>query len=214
MYECKNEKTKVKNYFVNKQKVSNKPFSKINLAVFVSGNGSNFENITKYFLTHPKINVSHLFVNKPDAYALQRAKTLNIPTCIFSKKMFQSLQILELLTCDYIILAGFLWLIPQHIISAFPKKIINIHPSLLPKYGGRGMYGNHVHQAVIASGEKKSGITIHLINQEYDKGECLFQKKCIIEKGETVESLSNKIHQLEYQYFPQVIEKYILFHCA
>ena len=183
----------------------------IRLAVFASGNGTNVENIAHYFKRHETIHVYEVFSNKADAYVHERAKKLAIPSNTFGKDAFVHYGFLEKLQkIDYIILAGFLWLIPQQIIKAFRNKIINIHPALLPKYGGKGMYGAHVHRAVIEGEEKESGITIHLVNEEYDKGQILFQAKCAIEEGETVDSLEAKIHQLEYEHFPKVIEEYIL----
>ena len=183
---------------------------KINLAIFASGSGSNAENIVKYFEDHPSIGVKEILSNKADALVHERAKNLGIPSRSFTKEEFKTETFLAgLEEVDFIVLAGFLWLIPHYLIEAFPNKIINIHPSLLPKYGGKGMYGGHVHRAVIEAQEKESGITIHLVNEEYDKGEVLFQAKCQVEAGDTAEMLAEKIHQLEYEHFPKVIEEYV-----
>jgi len=186
---------------------------KIRLAIFASGSGTNAENIAKYFDGHPSICVAEVLSNKVDAFVHERAKNLGIPSSTFSKAAFKESSFVEKLQdIDYIILAGFLWLIPKYLIQAFPDRIINIHPALLPKFGGKGMYGHHVHDAVIAAGEQKSGITIHLVNEEYDKGEILFQAHCEVEEVEKPDTLAQKIHKLEYVHFPRVIEEYILNH--
>lgn len=183
----------------------------INLAIFASGSGTNAENIIKYFENHERIQVKEILSNKKDAFVHQRAKNLNIPSSTFNKEQFNDSSFIKRLEdIDYIILAGFLWLIPKFLIKAYPYKIINIHPALLPKFGGKGMYGDRVHNAVIEAGEKESGITIHLVNEEYDKGEILFQTKCALTKTETANSLAQKIHALEYEHFPRVIEEYIM----
>lgn len=183
----------------------------INLAIFASGSGTNAENIINYFENHERIQVKEILSNKKDAFVHQRADNLNIPSSTFNKEQFQDASFIKRLEdIDYIILAGFLWLIPKFLIKAYPNKIINIHPALLPKFGGKGMYGDHVHNAVIEAGEKESGITIHLVNEEYDMGEILFQTKCALTKTETADSLAQKIHALEYEHFPRVIEEYIM----
>ena len=184
---------------------------KTNLAIFASGSGTNAENIGKYFSSHSEIAVEAILSNKSDAGVHHRAEKLGIASSTFSRETFKQDSFLEKLEgIDYIILAGFLWLIPAYLIEAFPNKIINIHPSLLPKFGGKGMYGSRVHEAVIETGEKESGITIHLVNEHYDEGKVLFQAKCEIEAGETPDSLAQKIHVLEYEHFPKVIENYVL----
>lgn len=181
------------------------------LAIFASGSGTNAENIVKYFQNDERVKISRIFTNRPDAFVLERAKSLEIPASVFSREEFRNPAFLEKLkNIDYIILAGFLWLIPEYLIEAFPNKILNIHPALLPKFGGKGMYGDKVHEAVISSAESESGITIHLVNEEYDKGKILFQAKCDIETNDTPESLASKIHELEYAHFPRIIEEYIL----
>ena len=183
----------------------------INLAIFASGSGTNAENIIKYFENHERIQVKEILSNKKDAFVHQRAKNLNIPSSTFNKEQFNDSSFIKRLEdIDYIILAGFLWLIPKFLIKAYPYKIINIHPALLPKFGGKGMYGDRVHNAVIEAGEKESGITIHLVNEEYDKGDILFQTKCALTKTETANSLAQRIHALEYEHFPRAIEEYIM----
>ncbi len=185
--------------------------SKINLAIFASGSGTNAENIAKYFTKHSQIQISKILSNKKNASVLKRAEKLGIPSSIFSKQDFQKPSFLNHLSgIDYIILAGFLWLIPKYLIEAFLGKIINIHPALLPKYGGKGMYGHYVHEAVIKSGETESGITIHLVNEKYDEGEILFQAICEISDKDSSDDLAKKIHELEYQHFPRVIEDHVL----
>lgn len=180
---------------------------KINIAIFASGSGTNAENIAIHFESHEFVRVKEILSNKKEAFVHQRAKKQGIPSRTFSREQFMDVSFRKtLIDIDYIILAGFLWLIPKYLIKAFPNKIINIHPALLPKYGGKGMYGDKVHQAVIDGGEKESGITIHLVNEEYDKGKVLFQAKCDVEANDTPESLAKKIHELEYEHFPKVIE--------
>ena len=181
------------------------------IAIFASGSGSNTENIIQYFLSKPEISVDSVFCNVAEAYVLKRAEKYNIPTFLFNREDLKNqekvLQILQERQIDFIVLAGFLWLMPSFIVSAFPNRIINIHPALLPHHGGKGMYGMKVHEAVIAAGEKESGITIHYINNQYDKGDPIFQARCPVEAGETPESLAKKVHALEYAHFPRVIEE-------
>lgn len=184
-----------------------------NVAIFVSGSGSNAENIVDYFHGNEQVNISLFVSSSPTAFALQRAKKLKINSIVLSKKSFvhskDLLKLLRAVEIDYIVLAGFLWLIPDYLIQSFSGKIINIHPSLLPKYGGKGMYGGHVHQAVCANKEKETGITIHLVDQEYDTGEVLFQATCPVFENDTPEEVAQKVHVLEYAHFPQVIQKWI-----
>lgn len=183
------------------------------LAIFASGSGSNAENIVKYFESNDSILVEHLFCNNSKAYAIERAKYLNIPYSIFDKEDFyvndSVLKALKDKKIDYIILAGFLWLIPSQIVKMFPNKIINIHPALLPHYGGKGMFGMNVHRTIIANKEKESGISIHFVNEKYDEGNTIFQAKCRIEENDTAETLAEKIHILEQENFPRVIEEII-----
>jgi phosphoribosylglycinamide formyltransferase-1 len=185
-----------------------------NIAIFASGSGTNAENIIKYFSNKNSAKVALVLSNKREAFVLKRAARHNIPSYFFDRKEFyESEKVLEYLQSyciDFIVLAGFLWLVPSNILSRYDKKIVNIHPALLPDYGGKGMYGDTVHQAVIAGSAKESGITIHFVNQVYDSGDIIFQAKCEIAPGETAESLAEKVHALEYLYFPGIIEKLIL----
>ena len=184
------------------------------IILFASGSGSNVQRIAEYFSENSSVHISMVFCNKSDAYVLERAKKLNIETFVFNKPDFYEnttvLRKIELLNPDLIVLAGFLWLIPIDIIKAFPNKIINIHPALLPKYGGKGMYGMNVHKAVKENNEIESGITIHYVNEKYDQGNVIFQKKFQIHSDDTPETIAEKIHLLEYQNFPIVIEKLIM----
>ncbi len=185
-----------------------------NIAIFASGSGSNAENLIRYFAQHPEIRCTLLLANKPEAYALERAKRLGIPICIFDRHDFYETsrvkEILEHYEIDYIVLAGFLWLMPENILREYPKRIVNIHPALLPAYGGKGMYGMNVHRAVVTAGESQSGITIHEVNNEYDRGTTLFQATCPVLPTDTPEMLAEKIHELEQTHFPAVVEKWIL----
>jgi phosphoribosylglycinamide formyltransferase 1 len=186
----------------------------MNIAIFASGSGTNAENIIQYFEHHPYIRIKCVLSNKKDAYVLERAKKYAINTKIFDKKIFcETEAIVDYLAqekIDFIILAGFLWLIPSYLIKAFPKKIINIHPALLPKYGGKGMYGMNVHKAVFENQEKISGITIHYASEIYDEGEVIFQASCTLTSEDTPERIAQKIHELEYEHFPKIIEKIIM----
>ncbi len=180
------------------------------LVIFASGSGSNAENIVRYFDSNPQVKIDLIATNNTTAGVIERAKHLDISCIIFKKSDLQSDEILKLdaiKNADLIILAGFLLKIPTNFILSFPKKIINIHPALLPKYGGKGMFGNHVHQSVIANNEIESGISIHYVNENYDEGAVIFQKSFPLDSNETAETLAQKIHQLEYQYFPIVIDK-------
>jgi phosphoribosylglycinamide formyltransferase-1 len=183
------------------------------LAIFASGSGTNAENIIRYFQNKPQIKVSCICTNRADAYVAERVRPYNIPVLVFSRQDFyESEKILDYLKenkIDWIILAGFLWLIPANLIDRFPSRIINIHPALLPKYGGKGMYGASVHKAVIENQEKQSGITIHFVNKEYDKGNIIFQAACDIDPADTSDTLASRVHALEYEHFPRVIEKVI-----
>ena len=183
------------------------------IAIFASGNGSNAQRIADFFSGKGILEIAAIYSNNPDAYVLERAKMMNIPSIIFNRNVLnQTHEILDDLIArrvDWIILAGFLWLIPEYLLKAYPQKIINIHPALLPNYGGKGMYGARVHEAVIASGDTESGITIHFVNEKYDEGQVIFQEKCLVEREETPESLALKIHELEYKYFPEVISKLV-----
>lgn len=183
------------------------------IAIFASGSGSNAENIAKFSEKEKSFEVKLILTNNPNAFVIERAKKLGIKAIIFNREEFYNTEkIRNILTeenIDCIVLAGFLWLVPAYLIEQFPNKIINIHPALLPKFGGKGMYGDNVHKAVISSGESKSGITIHLVNNKYDEGKILFQAECTIEPSDTHESLAQKIHKLEYEYFPSEIARYV-----
>lgn len=183
------------------------------IAIFASGNGTNAQRIIEYFIGSEQAEVSMILTNSPQAYVIQRGKMFKIPVFIFNKEDFYStnnvLNKLSEAKTDLIVLAGFLWLIPAEIIKNFPDRIVNIHPALLPKYGGKGMYGANVHRAVISAGEKESGISIHYVNEKYDEGNIIFQAKCTVDAGETPDSLAVKIHQLEHTYFPLIIENLI-----
>ena len=189
----------------------------IRLAIFSSGSGTNAENIIKYFGDDKDVIVEVILSNNPKAYVHQRAKFLNIDSLTFSKQDFvegeKILDILKEKKIDFIILAGFLLKIPQNIIDLYPDKIINIHPALLPKYGGKGMYGERVHRAVVEAQEKESGITIHYINENYDEGDVIFQARCSILPTDTYKDVADKVHQLEYEYFPEIIDEVIRKSC-
>ncbi len=182
-----------------------------NIAFFASGNGSNVQNIVEYFNGKTDMSPALILTNKADAYVIERAKELNIPCVVFSSKELREtnkiIDILKDYQIDFIVLAGFLLRVPMNLIEAFPNKIINIHPALLPKYGGKGMYGDFVHQAVKDAQETETGITIHYVNEHYDEGQIIFQKKVAVEKSDTADSIAEKVHALEYEYFPKVIEE-------
>lgn len=182
-----------------------------NLVVLASGSGSNAENIIRFFKLSKNVKVSYLLSNRPDAYALQRAKALGVNAMVFNRDDFYNngkvANFLREEQPDLIVLAGFLWLVPQEIIKNFPNRIINIHPALLPKYGGKGMYGDKVHRAIIENGERESGITIHFVNEKYDEGSTIFQARCTLSADETSSSLAEKIHNLEHEHFPRVIQQ-------
>lgn len=186
----------------------------VNLAIFASGSGSNAENIADYFLDSKQIHVSLIVTNNQNAGVIDRAIRLGIPVVVFSKQDFfaasKVIDILHEYQIDHIVLAGFLLLVPKKLILAFLGKIINIHPALLPHHGGKSFYGNKVHEHVIASKSPISGITIHHVNEKFDEGEIIFQAACCVDKNDSPLDLANKIHQLEYSYFPVVIEKTIL----
>jgi len=183
------------------------------LAIFSSGSGSNAENICNYFASSPDIEVVLICTNKQDAFIVKRADKLNIPVYLFTKNELNNFvdlhKKLKISNVDVIILAGFLLKIPTIMLDEYPNRIINIHPSLLPKYGGRGMYGGKIHKAVIENKETESGISIHFVNQNYDEGKIILQEKCYISNNETEETLTKKIHQLEHHYFPSAIERTI-----
>ncbi|MBR4147277.1 MAG: phosphoribosylglycinamide formyltransferase [Bacteroidales bacterium] len=180
------------------------------LSIFVSGNGTNLQRIAEYFANKPNVEIVNVVCNNPKAYSIERAKNLGIPLRMITRQEFNSPEFTEemaSLKLDLIVLAGFLWKIPVNLIQAYPKKIVNIHPALLPKYGGKGFYGEHVHEAVVAAKETHSGITIHYVNEIYDNGEIILQAHVALDEKETPDSLAAKIHQLEQAYFPVAIEQ-------
>ena len=181
------------------------------ISIFASGSGSNAENIVRYFSGSDEVECALILSNRTDAKVLDRAKRLGVPSMVFNRQEFyHSDIILERLLetgTDLIVLAGFLWLVPENLLRTFKNRIINIHPALLPKYGGKGMYGMKVHEAVKKSGDEVSGISIHFVNERYDEGEIIFQAECPVEQGDTPESIAEKVHKLEYRYYPKVIEK-------
>jgi phosphoribosylglycinamide formyltransferase-1 len=180
------------------------------IIVFASGSGSNAENIIRYFQGSGTAEVAAVMSNKPLAKVLNRAQKLNVTALHFDRDAFYNtndvLHILEDTNPDLIVLAGFLWLFPSSILERFPNKVINLHPALLPKFGGKGMFGDNVHQAVLDNKEKETGITIHYVNKKYDDGQIIFQKAFPISSEETLKSLTEKIHELEHRHFPKVIE--------
>ena len=183
------------------------------IAIFASGSGTNAENLINFFKENKKIEISLIFSNNKNAGIIQRAVNLNVEYYIFSRTDFyKSEKVLNKLknnNIDFIVLAGFLWLIPEFLINAYPNKIINIHPALLPKYGGKGMFGMNVHKAVVENKDSETGITIHYVNKEYDKGNIIFQAKCEIKGTDTPEDIAKKVHELEYEHFPKVINNII-----
>lgn len=183
------------------------------IAIFASGMGSNAKKIIEHFESNDGIIVRLVVCNKPGAGVIQIAEDNNIPVLMLEReRFFKSDGYVEELNkagIDFIVLAGFLWKIPETIIENFRNRIINIHPALLPKYGGKGMYGSKVHEAVIAAGETETGITIHYVDEHYDNGDVIFQAKCAVEKGDTADTLAQKIHQLEYENFPRVVEEVV-----
>ena len=180
------------------------------IVIFASGSGSNAEKIILHFNKKNLVNVVGAFTNNPDAKVIEKAKKYNVPIFVFSKEELNSGKVTALINQikpDLIVLAGFLLKFPDDIIQQYPNKIINIHPALLPKYGGKGMYGKHVHQAVIDNNDKETGITIHYVNEHYDEGGIIFQKEINIENCKTPEAIADKVQQLEHKYFPEVIER-------
>ena len=182
-----------------------------NIVLFASGSGSNVENIVHYFKSNPNVTVAAVLSNKRDAKVLERCNKLNISAFYFNRSSFYEKglvqKILRALNPDLIVLAGFLWKLPYDLIQDFPKKIINIHPALLPKYGGKGMYGDHVHRAVKENKEIETGITIHFVNENYDEGAIIYQAKTNVSPEDTVQSIAKKVQALEYKHFPRIIEK-------
>ena len=184
------------------------------ILIIASGSGTNAEQIIRHFSPMTSVKVAGVYTNNPSAFVIERAKELNVPAFVFSREQLNDpnalLAELKTKTPNLIVLAGFLWKIPPHIVEAFPNKIINIHPSLLPKFGGKGMFGRHVHQSVIDAKEVESGISIHYVNSQYDKGAVIFQAKITVDTNETPESLAQKIHKLEHQHLSEQIEKLLI----
>jgi len=183
----------------------------INIALFASGSGTNVENIYNHFYTNPTVNISCVLCNNPHAYVLKRASSLNLDFMLFNREDFNNsdkiLTYLKSKKVDLIVLAGFLWLIPSYLIESYTNKIINIHPALLPKYGGKGMFGDNVHKAVFENRETKTGITIHYVNNKYDEGDIIFQEIIEINELDNPETIAKKVHELEYKHYPSIIEK-------
>lgn len=182
------------------------------IIIFASGSGTNAENIMHYFADSDFVSINYVISNNKDAQVIKRAVKFDVPVKILEKGELATNEFLNFLKkeADLIILAGFLLKIPEPVVCAFPDRIINIHPSLLPKYGGKGMYGKYVHEAVVANKENQSGITIHFVNEKYDEGAIIFQKEVVIEENDSPEAVAAKIHELEQKYFPRVIEKVVL----
>lgn len=183
------------------------------IAIFASGSGSNAENIIRYFSDNDEIEISLILSNKKAAFVHERAKKLGVPSYTFSKTEFDEAElILETLrqyNIDFIVLAGFLLKVSPPLLKAFPNKIINIHPALLPKYGGKGMYGDRVHRTVMEAGEKETGISIHYVNEHYDEGDIIFQAACEVLPDDTLGDIARRVHHLEYKHFPAVIEEIV-----
>jgi phosphoribosylglycinamide formyltransferase-1 len=179
------------------------------IAIFASGSGSNAQKIMEYFKRNAEAEVVLILTNNPQAFVLQRADNFEVPSHVFTRHEFfetdDVIRLLKNLQVDLIVLAGFLWLIPASLLKAFPNKIINLHPALLPKYGGKGMYGDHVHKAILDAGEEESGITIHFVNEQFDEGEVIHQSKFKIEPGDNLEMIKFKGQQLEHLHFPKVV---------
>ncbi|MEG1563888.1 MAG: phosphoribosylglycinamide formyltransferase [Bacteroides sp.] len=184
-----------------------------NIVIFASGSGTNAENIIRYFKENDSVRVALVLSNKCEAMVLERARRLGVPSATFPKEDWQTgesiLALLKEYQADFIVLAGFLLRVPETLLHAYPNKIINIHPALLPKHGGKGMYGDRVHKEVVEAGEKESGITIHYINERYDEGSIIFQATCPVLPDDSYEEVAQKVHALEYQHFPSVIEEVV-----
>lgn len=191
-----------------------KPTAVKRIAILASGNGSNAQRITEYLREHNSAEVGCIITNRKDAFVLERAARLGVHSAIFPSTAFREgkevLAFLEEMRIDFVVLAGFLLLIPECILTAYRGRILNIHPALLPGYGGKGMYGMRVHEAVIAAGETRSGITVHHVSSAYDEGTIIFRAECSVDPGDKPEDLAAKVHQLEYEHYPRVIEEMIL----
>ena len=180
------------------------------IAIFASGSGTNAQNIIEYLNNKGIAKTEIILSNKKDSYVLERARQFDVPTVVFNRDEFYNSDtipnLLDKYQVDLVILAGFLWLIPENLLKAYPNKIVNIHPALLPKYGGKGMYGAKVHESVVENKEEWTGITIHYINERYDEGDIIFQAKCKVEPSDNAETVAQKVHSLEYKHFPKIIE--------
>ena len=186
---------------------------KFRIAIFASGSGTNAEAIMKYFKDHSLIKIELVLTNNPNALVLERAKKFNVPAKVFNREQFASDEVVRWLReygVTHIVLAGFLWLIPASLLKSYPNQIINIHPALLPKFGGKGMYGMKIHELIRSLNETETGITIHLINDKYDEGPILYQGRCEVATADTPKDIANKVHQMEYANYPLVIEQWIL----
>ena len=183
----------------------------MNIAIFVSGNGTNCENLIRYFEHSTHVNCALVVSNKPEAYALVRAERLGVPTKVVAREQLHDADVMMPLLQQYgigfIVLAGFLPLVPDYLVNAFPRRIINIHPALLPKYGGKGMWGHHVHEAVKAAGERETGMTVHYVTPVCDSGEIIAQYRVTISPEDTADDIAEKEYQLEMTYFPKVVEE-------
>lgn len=187
--------------------------AKVNLAIFASGSGTNAQRIIEYFQSKVGTEVSLVLSNKSDAFVLTRAQSLGVPSMVFNRQDFYSSTVvidrLKADKIDFIVLAGFLWLVPEYLTKAYPNRVLNIHPALLPNYGGKGMYGCRVHEAVKQANEKQTGITIHYVNEKYDEGQIIFQATCDLDRSDTPSLIAAKVHELEYEHYPRVIEEVI-----
>jgi phosphoribosylglycinamide formyltransferase 1 len=185
--------------------------NKKRIAIFASGSGTNAQKIAEYFSESERVEIALVLSNNATAGVIDRAKRLQIPVVLFDRKLFYEtnkiVQLLQNQRIDLVVLAGFMMLVPQHMVAAFPNKIVNIHPALLPKFGGKGMFGHHVHEAVVAAGEAESGITIHYVNEHYDEGAIVFQASCPVQPTDSPDDVANKVHVLEHQHYPTVIER-------
>lgn len=183
------------------------------IAIFASGSGTNAEQIMNYFSKREDVSVELILCNKEGAGVIERAERFEVPVVLFNKQQFVEtdniVNSLKVADIDLVVLAGFLWLVPQNLLDAYKQRIVNIHPALLPKYGGKGMYGMKVHEAVVANKESESGITIHYVDEVYDNGEHIFQAKCTVVESDTPEDVAQKVHQLEYKHFPAVIDEVV-----
>ncbi|WP_025762112.1 phosphoribosylglycinamide formyltransferase [Dyadobacter tibetensis] len=183
------------------------------IALFASGSGSNAEKICAHIAKNPEMEITLVLTNNPEAGVIKRARKFGIPTIVFDKKSFYETQkiqqILKNEAIDFVVLAGFMMLIPESLVKQFPKRMVNIHPALLPKYGGKGMYGHFVHEAVKAAAEKESGITIHYVNEQYDEGDIVFQAKCSLSEKDDAIGIAQKVLELEHQHYPVVLQELV-----